>query len=220
MGGLPNRSHTRKRARENAVVKSDCQSCLRVTNHEVLREHVDKRYLPDWDGTEWDRFQIIKCSGCDRTSFRRAKSADHDLDPGTGGPREVVTVYPPRLSGRKLMDGTVHVPEGVRRIYVETHSALAAGNPILGTIGIRGVVEAVCNDKKAKGSKLEEKIEDLPKQGWLSQKEAEFLHKSRVLGNVAAHELRPPEPRLLQTSLDIVETLLKTVYVLPGTLKG
>jgi hypothetical protein len=120
---------------------------------------------------------------------------------------------PPRGGSRKLIDGLINVPSPARRVYQEANSTFASDNPVLGTIGIRAVVEAVCNDKRASGTNPEDKIDAMVKQGWLSKKEAEFLHKSRVLGNEAAHEIKPPDPARLQTLLDIIESLLKTVYV-------
>jgi len=85
----------------------------------------------------------------------------------------------------------------------------------LGTIGIRAVVEAVCNEKKAAGKNLEDKIESLIEGGWLSPTQAQFLNKSRVLGNLAAHEIKPPSASTLQIALNIIENLLQTVYILP-----
>jgi len=201
------------------ALKLACQNCLMKTNHKVLRETTVEDFVPEYDMSGWDQYQIVRCNGCKQISFCHVRWADWDLNPETEEPIASTTVYPYRLSGRKMIGGLAHIPGGVRRVYEETHSTLAADNPILGTVGIRAVVEAVCNNKNAKGRSLVEKIDDLVKQGWLSQKEAEFLHKSRVLGNVAAHELKPPDSTMLQTALDIIETLLKTVYVLPGTLK-
>lgn len=51
--------------------------------------------------------------------------------------------------------------------------------------------------------------------GWLSQKQAETLHMHRFMGNVAAHEIQAPKPQELIAALDIAETLLKTIYILP-----
>ena len=51
--------------------------------------------------------------------------------------------------------------------------------------------------------------------GLLSKKQAEFLHNHRFMGNEAAHEMVAPKPEHLVAALDIAETLLKTIYVLP-----
>jgi len=202
-----------------SVVKLDCQNCLRTTNHIVLTEHKEYDAVEEAGVDFEDDYQIVKCSGCERISFRHAAWSSQDWDPSTGEPVPRISVYPYRLAGRKTIDGIGHLPWGVRGVYEETHICLAANANVLGTIGIRAVVEAVCNDKRAKGDDLKAKIEDLVAQGWLSPRQAEFLHQSRILGNVAAHELKPPDSLTLGTALSIIENLLQTVYVLPGALK-
>lgn len=59
-------------------------------------------------------------------------------------------------------------------------------------------------------------IDELADSGLLAKSQAELLHKHRFLGNVAAHEMKEPSPKVLNAALDIAETLLKTIYVLPG----
>ena len=51
--------------------------------------------------------------------------------------------------------------------------------------------------------------------GHLSNTQANFFHKHRFMGNLAAHEIVAPKPEHLIAALDIAETLLKTIYVLP-----
>ena len=203
-----------------STIRIDCQTCLAPTKHEVLEMFSETTSTEDETIEFYDDYQIIRCCGCGHVSFRHASASSEDEDPETGDPLFRAEVYPYRLSGRKKMDGLWSLPEKVRRVYEETHMTLAANAPILGTIGIRAVVEAVCNDKKAKGTTLEEKIENLAKDGWLSSVQAQFLHKSRLLGNVAVHEIVPPESAVLQTALTIVENLLQTVYVLPDVSKS
>ena len=83
---------------------------------------------------------------------------------------------------------------------------------------IRAIIEAVCKDKNARGN-LKQQIDQLVKAGWLSQQQSIFLHKSRLLGNVAAHEMRAFGTTTLQAAWRIVENLLDSVYVLPEAKK-
>jgi len=55
----------------------------------------------------------------------------------------------------------------------------------------------------------------LVERGFLSKEQAEFLHLQRYLGNTAIHDIEPPGTEQIDISLDIVESLLKTIYVLP-----
>ena len=196
------------------TVRVSCQNCLRETNHDVLAEFANKNYLEEPDITFFNVYQVVRCRGCERVSFRYANWSDNEQDE-YGDPVVLVDLYPYRLAGTKMMDGLRNLPDDVRRVYEETHKALAADATVLGTIGIRAVVEAVCNEKKAAGKNLEDKIESLIEGGWLSPTQAQFLNKSRVLGNLAAHEIKPPSASTLQIALNIIENLLQTVYILP-----
>jgi hypothetical protein len=101
-------------------------------------------------------------------------------------------------------------------VYAEVLKGLNSGTPILAAIGLRAVIESVCNEHGIQGHNLEKRIDGLADAGMLSRAQADLLHKHRFLGNVAAHEVVAPKPTELVAALDIAETLLKTLYVLPG----
>jgi hypothetical protein len=62
---------------------------------------------------------------------------------------------------------------------------------------------------------LEKKIDLLVNKGHLASSQADFLHLQRFMGNSAAHEIEAPDREELDAALDIAESLLKTLYVLP-----
>ncbi len=195
-----------------------CQTCLRWTKHEILREFNKEEFDPTYGIGFYDFFQIVRCRGCETVGFRHASTSDADEDE-KGEPIVTERVYPYRLAGRKKMDGSERLPPRVRKVYEETHTALAANASILGTIGIRSVVEAVCKDKQAVGRDLKERIDDLASKGLLATTQAQFLHQNRLIGNVAVHEIEPADDATLKIALDIVENLLQTVYLLPAALE-
>ncbi len=82
-------------------------------------------------------------------------------------------------------------------------------------MGIRAIVETVCKNKNANGKDLCEKINDLVIQGVLTKKDADILHKLRTLGNEAAHEVKPHNNATLALALDVIDHLIKGVYILP-----
>jgi len=104
----------------------------------------------------------------------------------------------------------------ISRIYSETHSALCNKLPILAGIGIRALVETVCKEKVAVGSNLEQKTDDLVGKGVLTQIGAETLHSMRIVGNEAAHEVKPHSEETLGLAMDVVEHMLNDVYILPA----
>jgi hypothetical protein len=113
------------------------------------------------------------------------------------------------------MQGYEYFPTRTRSVYIEVLKAMNTGAPILAAIGLRAIVESVCAEKNVSGRNLEQRIDKLAEIGVLAGAQAEFLHGHRFIGNTAAHEITAPRPKELVAALDIAETLLKTIYVLP-----
>jgi len=64
------------------------------------------------------------------------------------------------------------------------------------------------------GSSLERRIDALAKGGHISTADKRRLHAIRFLGNDAAHEVRQPKGYELKVALEIVEHLIKSVFIL------
>ncbi|MEY4602543.1 MAG: hypothetical protein RL292_484 [Candidatus Parcubacteria bacterium] len=193
-----------------------CNRCDNTTNHVVCGSVEFSWDQGDIQGV--DVYEIIRCSGCDSVSFRISSSNSEDYDQDDEGNYvhfETEEVYPSRLMGRTALDSVYSLPEKVRLIYKETHAALCSKLKILTGVGIRALVEAVCSAESAKGRTLENKIDDLVKKGILTAKNAQILHRTRLLGNRAAHEIEAPSDPELDVAFDIVENLLETVYIIP-----
>jgi hypothetical protein len=73
----------------------------------------------------------------------------------------------------------------------------------------------VCKDQLPDGNDLYHRIEDLVTRHLLSRAGADVLHKLRVLGNHAAHEVRPHDVMQLGFGLDVIDNLVSSVYILP-----
>jgi hypothetical protein len=104
----------------------------------------------------------------------------------------------------------------VRSIYHEVHLAMSNNQPVLAGIGIRALVEAVCAEEEVIGMTLEKRIDDLATKNVLTGAAAATLHRTRVLGNTAAHEVAPPNEEQLEAAMAVAEQLLMNVYILPA----
>jgi hypothetical protein len=100
-------------------------------------------------------------------------------------------------------------------MYRETLRALDAGAFTLCGAGLRGTVEALCLEQQVAGRDLKTKIDALVEAGHLAPNQAGHLHEERYLGNAAVHEMETPARSDLDDGLQIIEGLLKTIYVLP-----
>ena len=196
-------------------VKVLCRVCKHPTNHDVLFSKDASGDTDDGDIRWWTSHQVLQCCGCDKISFRETHKDTESIDPYTGQLDVMETLYPSRTEGRPPMEGHDNFPVKTRRIYSETLKALNHNALILAAIGLRAVIESVCLEQKTKAKVLAKGIDELAESGLLSQKQAQFLHAHRFMGNVAAHEMVAPNATELVAALDIAETLLKTIYVLP-----
>jgi hypothetical protein len=202
-----------------------CMKCAGKTAHKVLasadlrrnEEHNDESFSWNTD------YQIVQCLGCKTISFRIASTNSEDYhlvgQDGQGNPEYESsideTLYPPRIEGVKGLGHTHYLPSNVRRIYEETLIALSCQAPVLSGIGLRALLETVCKEKHATGSDLLKRIDSLVSAGILTPASAAILHKIRTLGNAAAHEVKPHSDNQLRLAMDVVEHLLKDVYILP-----
>jgi len=190
-----------------------CRQCGQETNHKVVYELT--RQQPEPDGYFWHTsWQIVECLGCNDISLRQETVTEDDIDEyGEGTPVE--KLYPSRISGRKPIENQHLLPATLNRIYDETLSALADSLLVLAGVGLRAIIETICNDKEIPGANLISRINALVTRGIISQPQADVLHSLRILGNVAAHEVRPSKPKELIAGLEIAETMMKTIYILP-----
>jgi hypothetical protein len=167
-----------------------------------------------------NKYQTIECQGCGTVSFRHEHENSEDLEPRQEGnayvPATTVKLYPGRVVGRRELENAYLLPWEIRRIYDETRQALGSGLQVLAGIGLRALVEAVCTERSTAGSNLEKRIDSLVAQGILTPSGSEILHSLRLMGNAAAHEVKPHSIEDLTTALDVVEYVLSGVYLLPA----
>lgn len=195
-----------------------CAKCSGRTAHDVVASLDQSGEDTDYDLQWVQHYQIIRCKGCKQVSFRDANSNSEDYIQVAEDEWEsqiYEKLYPSRMEGRKdLGNDARYLPSDTDRIYQETLQALNNNSPVLAGIGLRALVETVCKEKSASGKNLLEKIDDLAAQHVLTPVGANILHKIRTLGNAAAHEVKPHSEAQLALGMDIVEHMLKDVYIL------
>jgi len=204
-------------------IEATCAKCGDGKTH-VIRSSI-KEYNADEHhhgaSFEWiDKYQVIQCGGCKNYSFRKTQSNSEDYDPYTRDHPEVVTLYPSRIKGRAPVNDHKLLPAALQQIYLETLKALNSDQPVLAGIGIRAIVEAVCKDQNATENKLEKKIDELVAKQVLTRAGADILHKLRILGNKAAHDVKPHDVQQLGFAFDVIDNLVSSVYILPHHAKA
>lgn len=197
---------------ELACIKCDGETCHKVLFSVNILETEDEISVSR-------EYEIIICQGCKEVSFRLISSCSEDMsyneETGEIDYDEDVKLYPGRIAGRKQVKDMYLMPNEVLQIYKEIHGALCARLNILAGIGIRALVETVCREKNTQGSNLKHKINDLVVKGVLTQDGADILHSTRLMGNKSAHEIIAASDEKLDIAMDIVENLVKNVYIIP-----
>ncbi len=203
-------------AKKRKEVWVACSNCGGKTKKHMVQRTFESEFS-DEDGGYWEShtYQICQCGGCEQVRFRVVSSSSVEIGEYTHDPVETVRIYPEfRSSSRASVDAS-SFPEQIQQIYRETVAAFNAGINTLAGGGIRAIVEGICKDQNAGGKNLLLKIDELVKRELLARPQAVFLHEARYIGNVALHELQQPSVQAIQDGLDIVESLLNTIYVLP-----
>jgi hypothetical protein len=221
-----------------------CASCKCETNHEAAQS-VDVsgseviRYGPrenDLNSVDWSNgYQIIKCLGCDTYSFRHRawfSEAEEYYGPDDYNDGATVRLYPQRGKDVLAAKDFYNVPKNLRAIYKEVISCFNNEAPILCAAGLRASIEGLCaangvadgpvEIKRPDGTvgvrrkdNLEGKISGLSEKGFLTARNAEFLHTHRGLGNDAVHELSRPSDHDLRIAIEIVEHMFDSLYEIP-----
>ncbi|HMQ75853.1 MAG TPA: DUF4145 domain-containing protein [Flavobacteriales bacterium] len=194
-----------------------CATCSRTTRHLELFSVKE----PIYDEAEYQNgeslWAIVQCQGYLEFSFFK-RSEEYQGDNFEHEPIYSVDeqIYPSRIAGRAELKDTGYLPFHVGLIYRETRNALCNNMNILAGIGLRALVEVVCKEKNAGGNNLEDRINDLVRTGLLTNDGADILHSLRIMGNQAAHEVKPHSLKDLGIALDVVEHLLTGFYILPA----
>ncbi|MEQ1110892.1 DUF4145 domain-containing protein [Acinetobacter johnsonii] len=206
---------------ETNTLQNYCNECDKNTNHTILAQH-DWRSEPD-DYTYAQYHQLVKCLGCDNVSLRvedhDIESAFHTDHDGWHVPIKIKN-YPKKLQNHKKIDNDYLIPKLVRNIYSEVLLTLQEDAKILSSLGLRACIESVCNHLEITGGNLAIRINKLATAGYISKKDAERLHAIRFMGNDSAHEIKAPKEASLKIALEIVEHLLKSVFILPEQANG
>lgn len=221
---------------KDSICKVLCTSCKHETNHKVLYSLLlhGKEEFEEYSYYEWENeHQVIKCLGCDEISFRVTKSDSESLNPETGEYDVEEILYPKRTKETINCKAYLNLPFTIKILYKETIDSYNNNILLLCAIGIRSLVEGICQDKKiadgnvaiqkkdgtkeVKSSKnLDGKINGLFEKGILTEENAKILHEHRYLGNEAVHELSIPSRSELELAITIIEHILNSIYEIPA----
>lgn len=206
-----------------------CRDCAKETYHYIIFKYDENSFQSygRGSGVSWKNSnQIIQCLGCETVSFRTVYTDSESYeeyydDEGNSCSYAVETIkyYPGLVEGLGSID-TSMLPAKISGIYRETLHSIENEQYILAGIGLRAIIETVCKDLDASGKNLHAKINSLKEMSIVTAEGVETLHRLRVLGNDAAHEVKAHNSQQLQLAIKIIEHILDGTYLIPQKVKA
>lgn len=202
---------------EIQTMNCECEVCRVQTVHDVVARVEDEYEIdePEMRDIYCRSMRIIRCRGCQNPSFAEISSSTALVNT-QGELIETVTLYPARARlGRQMLDELGLLPKVIRNAYRETIVAFNASCRLLVGIGVRLIVEAICQQEGCTARNLEGGIGLLAQKGFVTDAQADLLHLQRFLGNISAHELTPATDEELIAAIETVEAMLRLAYIVP-----
>lgn len=199
------------------ILRTHCNKCGGERRHELV--HVEKTSWEEIvenqfsiDG--WDRYEMVKCCGCDNVSLRHISYFSEDCD--EYGNRTTTThYYPPTISRRepswlyKLSSKNGYLRALMDEIYISLHNNC----PRIATMGIRALIEHTMIDKVGDNSTFAANLEKFESAGFISRIQREVLKPVLEAGHASMHRAFSPEIEDLNSIIDITENIIESIYI-------
>ncbi|WP_313668788.1 DUF4145 domain-containing protein [Atlantibacter sp.] len=196
---------------------NECHICKRFTHHKSLvkinfSETCDAEDEYSNSETYYQQYEIIQCQGCMQPSLKIERCSSDDINYNSYEPN-ISTEYYPKRSELAQFEGAGNLPKALYDMYNETIIAINSECYTIAGIGIRGLIETICKEEKIEDYYLNDKIDKLFSVGRISSDSKDILHSLRKLYNKSAHESFKPSLQQLNVSLDVIELLMKQIYI-------
>lgn len=140
-------------------------------------------------------------------------------EPKTDGERKILALYP----SVKIRFDSTNIPSSIRKSFEEAIDCFSYKNFRAAAVMIRRTVDQICQDKKAEGRDLYDRIEQLKTRIILPPEFFSGMHNLRMLGNDAAHteakifeEIGEDE---INISISFTKQIIEAVYQYDELLK-
>ncbi|MFA4874406.1 MAG: DUF4145 domain-containing protein [bacterium] len=202
------------------ITKAHCNGCLGERNHEILHAHESK-----WDNEESgfsgsDLYELLKCCGCEKIALRHTCWFSEDIDPQTGDLEPSVNYYPPPISRqRPRWFAEVYRNEALydlNCLLEEIYIGLQNKSVRLATMGIRALLENMMIQKVGDHGSFSSNLSELHSKGFVTEEQKKILDTVLEAGHAVMHRQYSPNEGDLISCMDIVESLIETIYVHPG----
>lgn len=111
------------------------------------------------------------------------------------------------------------LPAKIHEMLLEVRYALQKQLRALPSMGLRSVIDMVCNDQVGDIGSFAEKLHTLEEKKLITPKKRKIIETALEVGHASIHRGHFPTAEDLQVVMDIVDHLLEELYVLDKTLE-
>ena len=203
------------------IVKAHCNKCGGERRHELLHSETTtwEDYIDDHFSIDGgDKFDLIKCCGCELVALRHSSWFSEDTDPD-GTPMVKVEQFPPetyRTEPKWVKDLIWSIPiddnfvgEFIKEIYI----ALRNNSPRLAVMGIRALLEQVMIDKIGDKGSFKKNLDAFQEAGHISKNQRSTLESVIEAGHAAMHRRFKPTPWDVGMLMDVTESIIESIYI-------
>ncbi len=205
------------------TVQAHCNRCVGEKNSIVLYIEAhpwDELYENEYPISGSETWVVLKCAGCDQISLLHESWFSEHTD--TDGSTIIKKDYfPPVISRRKPdwwegFEALLNVPERLSSIMDECYIAYQNNARQLTAMGFRAIIESVCRHQKCEAQNFNLSIKNLCEKGLISSSQQSVLEKVLEVGHAGVHREYVPPMKQISACMDIIETLIETIYVHPA----
>lgn len=208
-----------------STVKEHCNKCLGWRNQTIVHteqtgwsEEIDEDDGICIDGGDiWD---LMRCLGCDTVRLKHRSWFSEERD-HRGYPDISTEYFPPSINRQKPQWRRQILPFNVylnsyNGLCDEIYAALAMGAHRLAAMGIRALVERLMIDQVQDQGTFELNIKAFFSAGHVAPNQQIVFRDTLVeAGHAAMHRDFEPSADTINTLLDIVESIMHSIYYAP-----
>jgi hypothetical protein len=201
-----------------------CNKCLGDRNHQILfteRNDWSDDDSPVYGTITW---ALIKCLGCDDVRLKHQHWFSEEMD-CDGRPITYTNFYPPTQIRKKPEWAFLYLIKSpdkneIRDLFDEIYLTFAAGALRLTIMGMRALVEKIMIEKVGDNDSFVENTKAFFEAGYVAKIQQPLFEDMLIeAGHGAMHRVWQPSAEDIATLLDILEGIMRTIYVDPHKAK-
>ncbi len=170
----------------------------------------DPQFYISWENT----YQVLECQECDNVTLR-VRHWNDEAQWSQNKKDYQDSYYPPIVSRPKPI-WFDNLESKFQDVLEEVYIALDANTRFLAAFGARSAIDMLIVDKIGDVGTFKEKLNNLESEGYIDPIEKELLEAVTEAGNAAAHRGYAPDETLLNSVIDILESLFDRIYFKPN----